>query len=313
MKLSVSKISVGVVSAFVISVVIAQDSSGPFRRSQDKFTPEAETAWKSQLDKIQKEIADLGDHSWAGTYYYGDGLGVNSRITLAPKGGFAFIWTGCVGVYDRNYGTVSLTERGSLKLGLTFENSRRGFRGVAEEFVPIAWGERHYLIPSDDVVGFTNSINSESEPRDRSHGSHYLRKGDHERPADGAPELPEQYQAYLLSEPIQAEVLAVEATIVEEGIGGWWFHKTMVTLNVGRSKNVLPGMSFVVYEPSDFLALSNARVITVHENTCEALINQSASDKIITTPPAVGWKFTTGSRFCLPVKQREEKENRPES
>ena len=35
-----------------------------------------------------------------------------------------------------------------------FPNKREGFQGIAEEFVPIAWGDREYLVPADDIVGF---------------------------------------------------------------------------------------------------------------------------------------------------------------
>lgn len=286
-------------------VVFAQDSLKPSGLTHDKLSPEAKTLWTSRFDAIQKELSELDDHPWAGEYYHGDGLGANATLTLAPGGGFAFIWTGCLGVYDRNYGAVIPTARGSLKLDLTYENSRRGFQGVAEELVPIVWGNRHYLIPLDGVVGFCNEVNSQREPRGRMHGSYYLRRGDHEKPVDGVPKIPEQYQAYLLSKPIQAEIVAVDATSVEEGIGGLSFHKTTVTLNVGRSVNVLPGMSFHVYEPGNILAGCGARVLSVTDSTCEVLINQLATDKITPLPPSLGWKLTTGSRFSGPDNSHE--------
>lgn len=290
-------ISTGILLAIVMSVVLAQDSSPSCGRSEEKFTPKAEAAWEARFQAIKKEISELSDHPWAGSYYYGDGLGANASLTLAPQSGFVFIWRGCMGVYDRNLGDVAETDRGSLKLGLTYENSRKGFQGVAEELVPIPWGERRYLIPFDDVVGFCNAVNSESEPRDRMRGFYYLRRGDHERPAYGAPKLPDQYQTYLLKEPIHAEIVHVEDTEIEGGIAGWTLHKTVVTLNVGRSDQVLPGISFQVYEPQDILALGVVRVLSVDEHTSMALIHQLATEKLRPTPPEVGWKLTTGSRW----------------
>lgn len=284
------------ISASVANIAAAQKSPEPQGRSEVKFSPEAEALWAARLGAIQDELAELEDHSWAGTYYYGDGLGVNASLTLAPGGGFAFEWSGCMGVYDRNFGAVFTTERGSLKLQLTYENSRKGFQGVAEELVPISWGERHYLIPFDDVVGFCNSVNSRREPRDRMHGFYFLRRGDHEKPVSGAPEIPEQLQSYLLSEPIEAVIVAVDATRVEMGIGGGSFHKTMVTLNAGRTKNVLPGMSFHVYEPPGILAGCGARVLSADENTSVALIIQPATEQLSPVSPAAGWKLTTGPR-----------------
>ncbi|MHC4696722.1 MAG: hypothetical protein ACYTFA_08275 [Planctomycetota bacterium] len=245
--------------ALAVSVVLAQDASPPCGRSKEKSTPEAQAAWEARFQAINREISGLSDHPWAGTYYYGDGKGANVSLTLAPESGFVFKWRGCMGVYDRNFGDVVGTDRGSLKLALTYENCRKGFQGVAEDLVPIPWGERHYLIPVDDVVGFCNAVNSGSEPRDRLHGFYYLRVGDQEKPVKDAPELPEQYQAYLFKEPIHAEIVHVGDTEIEKGVGFWTFHKTVVTLNVGRSDQVLPGISFQVCEPRNILCEAGSR------------------------------------------------------
>jgi hypothetical protein len=296
MNLARPTLASGVALAVAACIVSGQDSSKARRRAEEKFTSTAEADWEARLAAIKKEICALGNHPWAGTYYYGDGLGVNASLTLAPKSGFVFTWEGCLGVYDRNFGDIIQTDRGSLKLGLMFENSQKGFQGVAEELVPIAWGQRHYLIRFDGVPAFCNAVNSGSEPRGDMHGFYYLRQGDHEKRVKGPPELPEQYQAYLLKEPIDAEVVAVKDTTIEEGIGGWTFHKTEVTLNVGRSTGVLPGMSFHVYEPEDILTRCGATILAVDEHSSTALIDQPSTDKVKPTSPAVGWKLTTGNR-----------------
>ena len=61
---------------------------------------------KAKSQKIEKEIARLKDHPWAGQYFFGDGLGANVSLTLAPENGFTIIWRGCMGLYDQNHGTV---------------------------------------------------------------------------------------------------------------------------------------------------------------------------------------------------------------
>jgi hypothetical protein len=53
-----------------------------------------------------RELKTLKAHAWAGKYHYGDGLGVNVDLSLAPKSGFVFTWHGCLGLYDLNYGGV---------------------------------------------------------------------------------------------------------------------------------------------------------------------------------------------------------------
>src|SRR5262245_17678882 len=42
--------------------------------------------------RIEDELASLGAHDWAGTYYQGDGLGCNVVLRLAPTGGATYTW-----------------------------------------------------------------------------------------------------------------------------------------------------------------------------------------------------------------------------
>ena len=117
----------------------------------------------------------------------GDGLGVNVMVELAPKSGFAFTWHGCLGLYDRNYGTT--TDKGGwLELAFHFSNAQEGYRGLAPELIPVKWGERRYLIARDELLSFANSANSGSEPRDGAHGATLLRGGDEAKPVEGKPE-----------------------------------------------------------------------------------------------------------------------------
>lgn len=274
----------------ITPAVLCQEEDPSPRRQEDKFSPAAEAEWKRRFEAIEKEIAALTDHPWAGTYYHGNGLSANARLTLAPMNGFVFIRTGCLGVYDRNYGEVVPTKHGSLRLVFRFENNRDGFRGVAPELIPVPWGERQYLVRADDVVGFCNAINSGHEPRDDRHGLHFLRPGDGKKPATGAPGLPERYRTYLLAEPIDAEIIAVHETEVEIRKGDFVQYATTVTVNVGRADKVLPGMSFNVYKPYTYW--HEVHVVSVDDHTSKARVRHCGNTPI----PEIGWKLTTGSR-----------------
>ncbi|MCP4247770.1 MAG: hypothetical protein GY778_12045 [bacterium] len=242
-------------------------------------------------------MAQLGDHPWAGSYYHGDGLGVNADLRIAPESGFVFVWTGCLGVYDRNYGDVVVTDRGTIEFSFTFVNNQDGFRGTAPEVVPIRWSDRRYLIPVDDVVEFCNWVNDRGEPRNRMHGFWYLRQGDHEKPVTGAPELPEEYQACLLNETVFAEIIEIGETTVKQRVGGWFSHTTPVKINVGREEKILPGMSFNIYRQQDTSALlASIRVVNTDEHTSSAILEQMQTDDRPPPVPEVGWKLTTGSR-----------------
>jgi hypothetical protein len=112
--------------------------------------------------------------SWAGHYYYGDGLGVNVELSLAPKSGFAFTWNGCLGLYDMNYGDV-VESSGKIRLVPKLPNEHKPFEGISQEFLPIVWGDRHYLIAAEEVVKFANAVNAGFEPREGAWGTFLLR------------------------------------------------------------------------------------------------------------------------------------------
>src|SRR5579872_1531294 len=72
----------------------------------DKTSKESIQVSEERKTRILAEIETLKSHEWAGSYYYGDGLGVNVSLVLAPQNGFVFDWTGCLGLYDLNYGNI---------------------------------------------------------------------------------------------------------------------------------------------------------------------------------------------------------------
>lgn len=182
-------------------------------------TPEQDPArgLAAAQKRIRAEVAGLGeDHAWAGSYYRGDGLGVNITVELAPKAGFAFAWSGCLGVYDQNFGTVQEKD-GSLVLTFALPSQSKGPAGLASTLVPVVWGERHYLVASDAMQEFANEVNGGLEPRRGVHGFTLLRRGDEAKKAQGKPKLPREFADLLLDAPIQGMVVAVRDSRVEKG------------------------------------------------------------------------------------------------
>jgi len=125
----------------------------------------------------------------AGTYYLGDGLGFNFRLVIQPDGTFSYTWQGCLGTYAKVSGTAFL-RNGELVLK---PSSQQGDPRLDTRFLPVRWGDRQYLVPSDQLLDFTNQIKRGAEPRSSSFGHVYLRKGDWDKPVSGAPDLPEPY------------------------------------------------------------------------------------------------------------------------
>jgi hypothetical protein len=132
----------------------------------------------------------------AGTYYHGDGLGVNCILTLSPAGACAFEWHGCIGVYNRNHGTFT-SDSGIVQLILALPNSRHGFCGTATRFYPVAWAKRRYLVAEEQMLGFCSNVARRWRPDADRHGRYYLRRGDEKHSAVGLPDVPIRYRGYL--------------------------------------------------------------------------------------------------------------------
>src|SRR5580658_2242417 len=105
-----------------LSIVVSAAGCADAKRSAG-----AERAAEDRRTRIQAEIKQLGDHPWAGEYYTGDGLGENVSLLIAPSTGYVFEWHGCMGLYDRNFGTATETNS-RIRLSFTFPNKREGFQ-----------------------------------------------------------------------------------------------------------------------------------------------------------------------------------------
>lgn len=237
--------------------------------------------------QIQREIAGAGSLEWAGEYYAGDGLGMNVNLLIAPEHGYVFEWHGCMGLYDRNYGSVTSTN-GHLRLSFTFNNRQEGFEGIAGEFIPVHWGERRYLIPTSDIVGFCNEVNGGSEPRDRIHGRYLLRRGDQTKNATNNAALPTEFQVYLLKQPVTAVITQVGQTTTQSGSSDFKIKDTAVTINAGMQQGLRPGMKLYVTESNS--SVETVKVVSIADGESEGLITQFGGGD---SAPQVGWKLST--------------------
>jgi hypothetical protein len=256
-----------------------------------RFSEESGTVARASLRAITDEITTLNNHEWAGQYFFGDGRGVNVSLAIAPKSGFVFTWRGRWGLYDRNYGAVT-SKKDTIRLTFKFENKRDGFRGLAEELFPVVWGDRRYLIPADDVVGFCNAVNDGSEPRKNARGDYLLRQGDEGKTAKGSPTLPQRFKAYLLPRPIQATITSIGMRTTRMGIRPVTFVDTIVTLKPGRKQGLLPGMDLHLLKPADYV--ETVRITKVEEEQSEGVMTQVGTDE---PRPKVGWTFSTRCRW----------------
>ena len=156
-----------------------------------------------------------------GRYYQGDGLGVNLTLELKPNGTFDFSWHGCLGEYDRNFGSWEL--RGDkLFLQPKRPHEHKGFAGMDVRFFPVKWGKRILLIDEYEMAGFAASA---KEPPDiLDHPREYSKlTGDKFEFAkvQGRPIMPLRFDRFYDHGAVRAKVVSIRPNGRVELAGGW--------------------------------------------------------------------------------------------
>lgn len=256
-------------------------------RLKSKFSEEATTEYLRREQLIREEIAGLGSHPWAGEYFYGDGLGENVTLLIAPKNGYVFKTRGCGGLYDRNFGGVKIGGE-QLDLSFQFPNQKTRIEGIAESLRPVQWGDRVYLLGPKDMIGFCNAINSGEEPRDMMLGNFFLRRGDDGKVAGAKLELPHDYRKYLLTKPVEAQLVKVLKSKVDSSHGEFKLIVVDLLLQTEHENMLLPGME-LYFEDSDRF-FGRVTVTIVKEQAVEAVYERIERDVIL---PEAGQKLST--------------------
>jgi hypothetical protein len=145
--------------------------------------------------RAREELAALGTHEWAGSYYRGDGLGINESLVLAPAG-FAFSRSSCTEA-AWNYGGVR-AEDGAVRL--TPELPLEEPRPCPTALVPVRVGERRYLVEEARLAKFESAAGRGTlgAPRHSAEFAveelFFLNREDEGKLAAGAPVLPAGYR-----------------------------------------------------------------------------------------------------------------------
>jgi hypothetical protein len=183
------------------SITLLADSTGVQRDINDSSPPPI----KVTLRKGKDPDSVLG--GLAGSYSLGDRLGFNKTLKILADGRFSSRASGCLGDYGRSLGHAKQADG---LLVLSFSKGPEGEpSGRSTEFLPILWGGRAYLISKGEILDFCNAVNQGSEPRDDAYGLIYLRADDWKKKVAGLPELPSEWQSYLLKAPVSGKVVEV--------------------------------------------------------------------------------------------------------
>lgn len=253
----------------------------------------------SELERRRKsfedEMATGAVPDWAGDYYDGDGLGRNVHLRISPQGGFVSTWSGCMGLYDLNYGPLQL--RGN-RLTLDFElpNDAAGV-GFPREFRFVKWGGRMYLLTEDELKPFVNAVNSGLEPHKEcipSCGFFRVRRGDDARAVSGVPDLPAEYRRLLLDRPITGTVTRILDSESEKDADGYGSRTTTVEIDVGSDAGVWIGME--LYADTSAFPGSGFKVIRTQETSSVAVKREFFMDGVPDLEPGI----------CISTRPREQ-------
>jgi hypothetical protein len=228
-----------------------------------------------------------------GRYYFGDGLGVNCSLTIEEDHRFSFQWRGCEGVYDQNSGTWQL-HGDVVTLKLELPNKREGGRGLNIRYVPIKWGERHYLVDENEMPGFC--VKAHSGTLDLAGilllGNDYVKWPGQKLPSvQGIPVIPERYKTFYENGEVSARVVQMTAN-------------RNVILDKGAADRINPNMLFALAGQDDI----DLKIVSVteHQSVAQALYYWS-SDRYV----KVGDLFTTGTTWTRPHGTGYKQLNKP--
>jgi len=140
----------------------------------------------------------------AGEYYLGDGLGMNVNLSILPDARYSLISSGCTGVHYRELGFVQ-ESKGQYVLSPSGPSEP----SIKRTLVLIGWGQRHYLIPPDEMQELRDAIIEGREPREDAHGRFFIRLPI--APADGLPDSPPAWADALREGLLLGRVTGVSA------------------------------------------------------------------------------------------------------
>lgn len=163
--------------------------------------------YSRKLPPASGRASDPALASVAGEYYRGDGLGVNWMLELTPDGRYSFLWSGCLGVYEKDWGYYRLKD-GKVQLSQAKpplkprESGKPWIERVPTGLRLIRWGTRRYLIPDEEKQAFCEAVRTGREPRTGSRGRFFLadvpEAGEELKDVlNGLPDVPDSWKSML--------------------------------------------------------------------------------------------------------------------
>ena len=263
----------------------------------------------TKLEAIKSENNNVTDE-WAGDYSAQSGEVNVIAMRWSPRAGFVHLnfYTCLPELRGLNYGTITATPDYIL---LTSQTSQRS--GRVTKYLPVKWGERHYLVPESEVAQFYKFVAGYGWKKDEYVFFDFLLKNDDlEKPIAGMPVLPRGYDQFV-RKPIEAtitEILRREIKTERSYDGSLAYEShTFVKLNAGSADGIKRGMTLNVVESKDYERVEIVQVRrqssvgvlvrSLDENRQESFKNYR-TDEIKPYPTvSVGWQLSTRSLLLI--------------
>lgn len=272
----------------------------------------SESDFANVLARLEAIKSDNGGSmvEWAGDYSAQSGEVNVLKFLWSSQSGFVLLnfYTCLPELRGLDFGTVTATPDYIL---LTSQASRRN--GWSARYLPVKWGERHYLVSENRVAEFYNFVAGYGWKKDQYVFFDFLvRKDDLRKPINGMPIFPHGYERFV-KKPIEASITKIlrREIKMEQGYDGLpiFDSHTLVRLNVGRVDGIKRGMRLNVVDSEDLEAVeilkvgnrssTGVLVRSLDENKQETFTNYR-TDEIKPLPEvSVGWQLTTRSLLLI--------------
>jgi hypothetical protein len=211
----------------------------------------------SGVPQSSKNVPLTLARSLPGIYANGSGYG-GAQITLDQDGRFVWEAFTDTGFHQTTRGTYKVSKVTLILQPTHTEATQEGEDSTKPEAIPlryfcILWGERLYLVETDQIQKFCEAVNVGLEPRVW-HGRYLLRAGDKGKEVKGKPEVPKPWSDFVLARPVVARVRKITHTSRKQPANGKLRGETMtVTVNAGSRQGLKPGMKLLLYDPTLYM------------------------------------------------------------
>jgi hypothetical protein len=187
------------------------------------------------------DLADL-----AGDYTFGDGF-VHQRLEISLPDRYHFKWTSDV-ILDKPHHNDRYESRGTcafvdgvLRLAPEgpFSSDLRDLMG--NNFVPVRWGDRRYLIPEKKRVLFCSVVNQGVVPKYMRSGPFSLAEANRRKSPEGRPDVPPEWAPFLLPKPVTGTITEV-------------LDDQVAIMNAGAKDGLKSGMEFLREKDDPFFS-----------------------------------------------------------